>query len=131
MLHWLFWPSVAISLGSVVLVPYLLTRLPADYLLRNRTSTPQHRPLPSWRLLTLVIRNILAAGLFVAGLIMLFTPGQGILTLLASLVLATFPGKRRLCRRVLSTPSVLKTVNKLRARAGQPPLTLTERHAAT
>jgi hypothetical protein len=49
-------------------------------------------------------------------------PGQGVLTILAGLLLMDVPGKRRIERRLLARPGVLSRVNWLRARFGRPPL---------
>jgi hypothetical protein len=53
---------------------------------------------------------------------MIFTPGQGILSLLLGLTLIDIPGKRTLERKIIQRPSVLRVVNHLRARADKPPL---------
>jgi len=52
-------------------------------------------------LLVLIVgafKNLLGVLLFMLGLIMLVTPGQGILTLLFGLMLMNFPGKYRVER---------------------------------
>jgi hypothetical protein len=53
---------------------------------------------------------------------MFFTPGQGILTLLLGMSLVDVPGKQRLMRKLIRRPRVLKVINRLRAKADQPPL---------
>ena len=55
---------------------------------------------------------------------MLFTPGQGILSILAGLLLMNFPGKFRLERWLVQRPGVLKSLNWLRARRGKAPFRL-------
>ena len=54
---------------------------------------------------------------------MLVLPGQGILTILAGIMLLDFPGKHRLLRWIVAHPQVLRTLNWLRRR-GHPPLYL-------
>jgi hypothetical protein len=56
---------------------------------------------------------------------MLFTPGQGILTILAGLLLMNFPGKYRLERWLVQRPGVLSSLNWLRTRRGKAPFRLT------
>ena len=51
-------------------------------------------------------------------------PGQGLLTILLGVMLLDFPGKRRLELKIVSRPSVLKTVNSLRSKFGKPKLVL-------
>ncbi len=62
--------------------------------------------MPSWR------RNLYGGLLIIAGVIMLFTPGQGLLTLLAGFLLLDFPGKRRTWRKILSYPKTGTFVRK-------------------
>ncbi|RME33433.1 MAG: hypothetical protein D6786_07715, partial [Gammaproteobacteria bacterium] len=65
-----------------------------------------------------------------AGLIMLFTPGQGLLTMLVGLLLMNYPGKYRLERWLVTRPRVLETLNWIRARTGHPPLAAPAGHAS-
>ena len=117
-----FWGTVGLSLIGVVLLPLLVIRLPEDYfipLIRRRASTGTNRMR---RPVVVVIRNLLAVPLFLAGVLMLFTPGQGALMILLALSVASFPGKDRLERRLIAFPGVLATLNMIRIRGGKPPL---------
>ncbi len=67
-------------------------------------------------------KNLLGGVLVVLGLVMLLTPGQGLLTLLIGLMLMNFPGKYRLERWLVTRPGVLRALNWLRARQGHQPL---------
>jgi hypothetical protein len=62
--------------------------------------------------------------LVVLGLIMAVpgVPGQGLLTVLIGLTLLSFPGKRRLERRFVRMPALLRGINRLRGRFRRPPL---------
>lgn len=123
MVRWFVAASLITFVVSGVALPWLLTRLPADYFIEtNRTghpSWPRHLALYwSWRLL----KNLLGVVLLLAGFVMLFTPGQGILTILAGLWLMDLPGKRRWERHLIGRPKVLASINWIRRKAGQPPL---------
>ena len=72
----------------------------------------------------LIGKNLLGAILLAGGLIMLFVPGQGLLTMAMGLLLLDYPGKFALERRVARQRSVQSGLNWLRARAGAPPLIL-------
>ena len=128
-LWWMFALSVVLFLASLVVVPILITRLPADYLLDRRppphTLAARH---PALRVTILVLKNTLGVALIVAGALMLFLPGQGILAILMGVSLTNFPGKRRLELRILSSPPVERAINWMRSRAGKPPLQLPARH---
>ena len=52
--------------------------------------------------------------MILAGLVMLITPGQGVLSILLGLALVDVPGKRTLERKIFQRPPVLKLVNRLR-----------------
>jgi hypothetical protein len=65
--------------------------------------------------------NLLGGALVILG-IALSVPGQGVLTILAGLILMDFPGKRRLLLAVLRRGTVRAVVDRLRARSGRPPL---------
>jgi len=43
-----------------------------------------------------IIRTVIGFVLFIAGIIMLVTPGQGVISILLGLFLMEFPGKRKL-----------------------------------
>jgi hypothetical protein len=109
--------SVIAFLATVIVTPLMLTRLPADYLVRDAPEKRRHVVL-------FVLKNALGVLVILLGLLLILLPGQGVLTVLLGLGLVDFPGRQRLERRVLSRPSVLKTVNALRRRASRPPLEL-------
>lgn len=100
---------------SVLLIPYLVARIPADYfLLPKKRTTPESY---SWRLIAwLLIRNLIGVLLILSGLAMLLLPGQGILTILVGLFIAKFPGKYKLERYIVRKPMVLNSLNWIRRR---------------
>lgn len=128
---WFAVVSLATFVVSAVALPWLLTRLPEDYF--DETSPTVHPTWPrqralywAWRLL----KNLLGGVLLVAGFVMLFTPGQGILTIMAGLWLVDLPGKRRWERYLIGRPQVLTSINWIRQKSGQPPLSLNRKPQA-
>ena len=117
--------SVVTFVASLLGVPFVLARLPADYFLKGKKKAlgvaPSNRPV---RMLLAFGKNALGALLVTLGVLMLVLPGQGVLTLLVGLLLLDFPGKQRLERRLIGTPRVLRVVNALRKRWNRPPLEL-------
>jgi hypothetical protein len=112
---------LAVSLGITAAV---LVHLPDDYFTRPRRPL---RPPEGWtpfRLAAVAGKNL--AGLIVVALGLLLSlpgvPGQGLLTILIGLFLIDFPGKYRLERKIIGHPSILRWVNRIRARANRPPL---------
>jgi hypothetical protein len=66
-----------------------------------------------------VIKNLVGVALLLAGLVMLVTPGQGLLTIVVGLTLLSFPGKARLERWIATRPAVWRAINWMRQRAGR------------
>jgi hypothetical protein len=115
--------SIVLFVTSVAGIPWLVSRLPADYFKRGDPLLHSVRQ-PSLRVALRIAKNILGVVLLAAGLAMLVLPGQGVLTLIVALVLIDFPGKRELERRLVSRPRVLRTLNRLRRRSGREPLVI-------
>ncbi len=115
------------SLGTFVLsaigVPWFFAKVPADFLTRREQKElgiVERRSLS--RLLLRLFKNIFGLILLTAGCLMLVLPGQGLLCILVALFILDFPGKRRVQRALLLRPGVLLLINRLRAKAHEPPL---------
>lgn len=118
----LFVLSVATFVVSLIGIPLLLVRLPHHYFDERHPRTWMQDHHPVLRLMGLVLKNAVGVLLFMAGVAMIVLPGQGLLTMLIGISLLDFPGKRQLERRLISQPTVLRTINKLRRKFGRPPL---------
>lgn len=120
---WLGAGSVAMLVLAMLTVPWLVCRLPSDYFLpEHRRRLADRGPVAPVYWPLLIGRNLLGTLLILLGLIMLVTPGQGLLTLFVGLWLTDFPGKYALERQLVATPGVLRAVNWIRSRRGYPPL---------
>ena len=121
-LLWASGLSLLALIATIVGVPWVVTRLPKDYFVRSeRVVWRASFDAPLLSLITSMLKNLLGLLLVVLGLIMLVTPGQGIVTLLIGLLLMNFPGKYHLERWLVLRPGVLKGLNWLRRRQGQLP----------
>lgn len=116
--------SVAMFVGSLIAIPWILVRLPADYFDTrvDRHWMRDHHPVA--RAVGLVVKNVAGLIFLAAGVAMLVLPGQGVLTILIGVSLLDFPGKRRLEAQLVGQPAVLRGINAVRARFGKPPLIL-------
>jgi hypothetical protein len=122
-LWWMGILSVVTFVGTLIVLPFLVARLPADYFVRDWQGHTAHRiQHPVLRVIGLVCKNLLGLAFVLAGVAMLVLPGQGILTILIGLSLMNFPGKRTLERQIVQQPTILQAINWMRHRAGQPPL---------
>ena len=122
-LGWLALLSAIIFLTSLALAPWIVVRIPVDYFAsrhRPPSNWSQRHPLQRWAIWG--VRNLLGIVLILAGLAMLILPGQGVLTIVAGILLMDFPGKYRFERRVIGTRPVLRTLNWLRKKNGAEPL---------
>jgi hypothetical protein len=119
---WLSVISLAMIVAGAIVVPWLAVRMPADYLVRRtaRLTGPPPNPVAYWTLL--VLRNLCGGALVLAGIVMLGVPGPGWGAILVGLALMSFPGKRRIQRKLLSSQFVVRPLNAIRARACKPPL---------
>ena len=128
---WLSAASVLMFVGSISPIPWLVIRIPADYFLRQRHYADRWKPRhPLLRIVFLATKNLIGGLLVLAGVVMLVTPGQGILTILVGLLFLDFPGKFALERWLIERPPVFRMANWMRAKAGRPALELPEIHDA-
>ncbi|MEL7448825.1 MAG: PGPGW domain-containing protein [Pseudomonadota bacterium] len=124
-LWWLGGLSLVSFFGTLILVPVLVVNMPADYFVReHRRDNPVPTQHPVVRLLLIIGKNLLGVILLAGGLVMLFTPGQGLLTIAMGIVLMDFPGKFALERRVTRNRTVTRSMNWIRRRWNKPPLEL-------
>jgi hypothetical protein len=116
--------SIIFFVGSLIAIPFILVRLPADFF-DIRVPRPwmegQH---PVLRLLGHLVKNAVGAIFLFVGFLMLFLPGQGILTMLIGISMLDFPGKRKLEAKLIGQPAVLSTINGMREKFGKPPFVI-------
>lgn len=109
--------SVAMFVGTLAAIPWLIRRLPVDHFVRP----PTKRSLPKR-----IAQNVLGFILVAGGVAMLVLPGQGILTILLGLSIVDLPVRQRVFRWLLLRPRVVDAMQGLRAKAGKPPLVIPE-----
>ena len=114
--------SLLALVATAIAVPWVVARLPHDYFNQAHRAVWRLSADEPWFALVLgMVKNVLGALLVLLGLIMLVTPGQGLLTLLMGLLLMNFPGKYQLERWLVGRRGVLSALNWLRHRSDQPP----------
>jgi Putative transmembrane protein (PGPGW) len=114
--------SLVFFVGTLIAIPFILVRLPADYfdIRVPRPWMKNHHPV--LRLVGHVAKNVVGAIFLFAGFLMLFLPGQGILTMLIGISMLDFPGKRKVEAKMIGQPSILNVINGMRHKFGKPPL---------
>jgi hypothetical protein len=115
--------AMTMAAVSVAIVGAVLARLPADYFVNPDARRPIDRH-PVLKALALVTRNAFGYFLIALGVVLSLpgVPGQGLLTIFMGVMLIDFPGKHRAERWLVSRRIILSGVNRLRAKAGRPPL---------
>lgn len=115
--------SALIFIVSLFSLPWLACRIPADYFThRERHPTAWRWEHPVLRILLLLGKNLLGLILLVGGFIMLFIPGQGLLTIAMGMLLLDYPGKYQLEKKLIGRPVILRSLNWLRGKRHHPPL---------
>ena len=116
--------SLLVFLISLASLPWLVAKIPVDYFLhRKRKKIAPSLSVAFIRYLSLrIARNLVGLVLLTGGFLMLFIPGQGILTMVMGLILVDYPGKYSLEKKVIGFTAVHKGINWLRAKAHKPPL---------
>lgn len=118
--------SVLTFVGTLLLMPILVVRIPADYFVQSRRETAFAKSHPVVRMTFLILKNGLGVVLLLVGLVLSlpFVFGQGVLTMLVGISLLDLPGKRRLELAIIRREPVHKSLNWIRHKAGRPPLQL-------
>ena len=122
---WLTIIGILGLLGSVILIPWILIQLPSDYFHeKERKKCPWGNCPAILRTIVIILKNIIGVILLISGFIMLFIPGQGLLTMIVGIVLMDFPYKYKLLRWAIDHPKILSTINALREKANKDPFIL-------
>ena len=100
--------------ATFVIVALVVATLPITYF-RDEATAAGGRP--AWWLAGRIARNVAGVVLIVVGILLSIpgVPGQGLLTLLAGVVLVDFPGRHRAARAIARWRGVLLGINRLRA----------------
>jgi hypothetical protein len=112
--------SLAMLIATLIAFPFVILRLPASYFADDRRPPALSRHVVvHWVLMAL--KNLLGLTLALTGFVLLFLPGQGLLTLIIGLTIMNYPGKFEIERWLVRRPRVLPALNWMRARFGAPP----------
>ncbi len=124
--EWFVAISIITFLVSLFIIPALIIRIPADYFCHNKRHAINNQH-PLIKLLITIAKNILGGILVIAGIIMLFVPGQGLITLLIGMMIMNYPGKYTLERWLIIKFHGINAINWYRARHNQPPLQIPDK----
>ncbi len=113
--------SVFMFFGTLIAIPILLVRMPADYFISKpvRDWPTRH---PAIHITLVVLKNVVGFSLLLVGIIMLILPGQGLLTMLVGITLLDFPGKRKFELWMISHRPLRRAANWIRRKSNCSPL---------
>lgn len=111
--------GLIMAIVSVIALPWVVVRMPADYFVTVRQAKYDRSAL-GW--LVWLLRNSLATVLLFVGLLLLVLPGQGLLMILIALGVSTSRHKYSIERSIISRKAVFKTVNWIRKRFQRNPI---------
>jgi hypothetical protein len=112
--------------ANLGIVTWILVKLPADHFSKSRKTKFWAGPRPWIHAAKVIGKNIGGVLLVALGIVLSLpgVPGQGLLTVLLGIMLLDFPGRHRLEQKLLSKPSIVNSINKLRGRFGKKALEL-------
>jgi hypothetical protein len=119
LLIWLSFFSAIFFIISLIALPWLVGLIPEDYFF-NTTTDPQNTNEDNffYKLVMKIGKNALGLVLLAGGVLMLFLPGQGLLTIFMGAVLIDYPKKKLIERRFIKTAFILKGLNWIRIKGG-------------
>ena len=127
LVFWSLLISAITFVGTLLIVPALVCRIPVDYFSHTRrepTAWVEHHPII--RMILLIAKNLFGYVVILMGIAMLVLPGQGLLTIIIGLMLINFPGKYHLERWLVSRKPILRSANWLRKKNGYEALIVNE-----
>ena len=123
-LGWVALFSSLAFLCSLVVMPFVVIHMPHDYFARQDRRDSRSNRYALIQVFFLIGKNVIGWLLLFAGLLMLFLPGPGLLSMLLGLVFATVPGKRRMIKKILGMAAVRTAIASMREKRNKLPLIL-------
>ncbi|QEN03869.1 hypothetical protein EW093_03850 [Thiospirochaeta perfilievii] len=110
--------SAITFLVSLIIIPFVIINLSPDYF--KGANKPLYRYKNLFiRYFVLILKNIVGYIFIILGVIMLFIPGQGLLSITLGLLFINFPGKKSLEYKFFSNKKISKVINSIRKKAGR------------
>ena len=119
---WALLFSIVAMIASYGLIVIGMIKIPADYFSSTYVKEIEHDKHFTLRWTAFIVKNVVGFLLIIAGIVMIFTPGPGVPTILLGLIMMDIPGKRPLEAKLIQRPLVLSAVNDLRSKYNKPPL---------
>ncbi|MBU3952741.1 MAG: hypothetical protein KJ658_11410 [Proteobacteria bacterium] len=105
--------SFVVFVSGIVLVPWIVCRMPEDYFIEP-VREKQRQGSILFRVVANIAKNAAGAGLILLGFVLLFIPGQGLITIFFGVMLMDFPGKEKAAQWLLGLEKVQGSLNWIR-----------------
>ena len=102
--------SALLFILSIIFIPYLILRLPKSYFVRELFERP------SQNLILIFLKYIIGFLLIIFGLIMLVTPGQGLISILLGITLIPSTRRNKLIIYLIRLKGVQSSLNFIRVK---------------
>lgn len=119
LIQWIGVVSVLLFVLSLFILRCVIVRLPDDYFL-NDSSTINKRSGSLINLACRVTKNLFGFLLIICGIILLFIPGQGLVTIVLGVWMMDLPWIIKIKRKFVYSGLVKRTLNWFRSKNGIP-----------
>ncbi len=123
---WLGIVSTITFFLSLLIIPWIVCKLDDDFFLHLHEHKKMEDQHPVIFILLRILRYSFGAILLVAGLLMLFLPGQGLLTIILGISLLDFPGKQKAIDGLLHLHPLQNGLNWIREKGAESPFVFTD-----
>ena len=117
-LIWLTIASLVMFVASIFLIPKFLKNMPIDYFINPKYHQVEVKGFK--QIMIFIIKNIIGLFFIIIGVIMIFTPGQGVISIIIGLFLMQFKGKFYLEKKLIQNNITFNTLNWIRKKINKP-----------
>ena len=103
---------------GILAVSRLVAGLPSDYFMAGGGPG---KPPKLLKKKVRIVKNLAGAVLLILGFVMLFVPGQGLLTMFLGMLFLDFPGKKKVILTLIRRKTIQTSLNWMRRKKGRPP----------
>ncbi|MEA3468793.1 MAG: PGPGW domain-containing protein, partial [Thermodesulfobacteriota bacterium] len=123
---WLGIVSTITFFLSLLIIPWIVCKLDDHFFLHLHEHKKMEDQHPVMFILLRILRYSFGAILLLAGILMLFLPGQGLLTIILGISLLDFPGKQKAIDGLLHFHPVQNGLNWVREKGSKKPFLFTD-----
>ncbi len=120
LIQWVGIVSIFLFFLSLFLLKYVILRLPEDYFIKVSSNSKSNSKSLK-KIIVRIAKNALGFLLTICGIILLFTPGQGMITILIGLCLIDLAIVNQFKKNIINNSKVQKALNWIRAKKSVKP----------